>query len=136
MNIHKCFQWPLYGLLKQSIRREVGVLFLAPGILGVVHVLFGLQMFGLFMQNTYKNIWAPFTIFFVLYFIYYVLTTWLYTGIVLKKRLWKSCPASSNKNSQSKIVFHIFELVGLITADASFWTPFKEEVVKTALCFE
>ncbi|EMF0372681.1 hypothetical protein JRM59_002627, partial [Enterococcus faecium] len=63
MNIHKCFQWPLYGLLKQSIRREVGVLFLAPGILGVVHVLFGLQMFGLFMQNPYKNIWAPFTIF-------------------------------------------------------------------------
>ncbi|EPI13756.1 hypothetical protein D355_02496, partial [Enterococcus faecium SD1C-2] len=31
-----------------------------------------------------------------------------------------SCPASSNKNSQSKIVFHIFELVGLITADATF----------------
>ena len=75
------------GLLKQSIRREVGVLFLAPGILGVVHVLFGLQMFGLFMQNPYKDIWVPFTIFFVLYFIYYVLTTWLYTGIVLKKRL-------------------------------------------------
>ena len=43
------------GLLKQSIRREVGVLFLAPGILGVVHVLFGLQMFGLFMQNPYKR---------------------------------------------------------------------------------
>ncbi|MCV3188211.1 peptide ABC transporter permease [Enterococcus faecium] len=86
MNIHKCFQWSLYGLLKQSIRREVGVLFLAPGILGVVHVLFGLQMFGLFMQNPYKNIWAPFTIFFVLYFIYYVLTTWLYTRIVLQDK--------------------------------------------------
>ncbi|EME7170191.1 hypothetical protein OUS01_002669 [Enterococcus faecium] len=56
MNIHKCFQWSLCGLLKQSIRKEVGVLFLAPGILGVVHVLFGLQMFGLFMQNPYKNI--------------------------------------------------------------------------------
>ncbi|MCH0446212.1 peptide ABC transporter permease, partial [Enterococcus faecium] len=38
-------------------------------------------------QNPYKDIWVPFTIFFVLYFIYYVLTTWLYTGIVLKKRL-------------------------------------------------
>nr|WP_276035278.1 hypothetical protein [Enterococcus faecium] len=59
---------------------------LAPGILGVVHVLFGLQMFGLFMQNPYKNIWAPFTIFFVLYFIYYVLTTWLYTRIVLQDK--------------------------------------------------
>ena len=74
------------GLLKQSIRREVGVLFLAPGILGVVHVLFGLQMFGLFMQNPYKDIWVPFTIFFVLYFIYYVLTTWLYTRIVLQDK--------------------------------------------------
>ncbi|MFP9068816.1 ABC transporter permease, partial [Enterococcus faecalis] len=71
---------------KQSIRREVGVLFLAPGILGVVHVLFGLQMFDLFMQNPYKDIWVPFTIFFVLYFIYYVLTTWLYTRIVLQDK--------------------------------------------------
>ncbi|EFF32966.1 peptide ABC transporter permease [Enterococcus faecium] len=62
------------------------MLFLALGILGVVHVLFGLQMFGLFMQNPYKNIWAPFTIFFVLYFIYYVLTTWLYTRIVLQDK--------------------------------------------------
>ncbi len=53
-------------------------------------------------------------------FIYYVLTTWLYTGIVLKKEIVKSCPASSNKNSQAKIAPHIFRLVGLITADASF----------------
>ena len=83
------------------------MLFLAPGILGVVHVLFGLQMFGLFMQNPYKDIWVPFTIFFVLYFIYYVLTTWLYTGIVLKKDCEKAVP-SSNKNSQAKIAPHIW----------------------------
>ncbi|EJV49309.1 hypothetical protein HMPREF1345_01974 [Enterococcus faecium TX1337RF] len=38
----------------------------------------------------------------------------------VKKRLRKSCPASSNKNSQTKIVRHIFCLVGLITTDASF----------------
>ncbi|MDA3974761.1 ABC transporter permease [Enterococcus thailandicus] len=74
------------GLLKQSIRREIGVLFLAPGLLGVVHVLFGLQMFKLLMSDPYDNLWLPFTIFFVLYFIYYVITTWLYTGIVLKKK--------------------------------------------------
>lgn len=74
------------GLLKQSIRREIGVLFLAPGILGVVHVLFGLQMFKLLMSDPYDDLWIPFTIFFVLYFIYYVITTWLYTGIVLKKQ--------------------------------------------------
>jgi putative ABC transport system permease protein len=73
-------------LLKQSIRREIGVLFLAPGILGVVHVLFGLNMFKLLMSNPYYDLWIPFTIFFVLYLVYYVLTTWIYTGIVLKKK--------------------------------------------------
>ncbi|WP_225974918.1 hypothetical protein, partial [Enterococcus faecium] len=36
------------------------------------------------------------------------------------QRLRKSCPASSNKNSQTKIVPHILRLVELITADASF----------------
>ncbi|EJY06095.1 hypothetical protein HMPREF1361_02479, partial [Enterococcus faecium ERV1] len=40
---------------------------------------------------------------------------------------------SSNKNSQTKIAPHIFRLAGLITADASFGTPFKEEVVKSAI---
>ncbi|EME8160654.1 FtsX-like permease family protein [Enterococcus faecium] len=74
------------SLLKQSIRREIGVLFLAPGLVGVVHVLFGLQMFTLLMSDPYKNLWIPFVIFFVLYFIYYAMTTWLYIGIVLKKR--------------------------------------------------
>ena len=47
----------------------------------------------------------------------------------VNQRLWKSCPASSNKNSQTKIASHIFRLIGRITADASFWTPFKKEVV-------
>ncbi|MFV0558738.1 MAG: FtsX-like permease family protein [Enterococcus sp.] len=72
-------------LLKQSIRREIGVLFALPAMLGTVHVLFGLQMFKLFMQDPYAGIWIPFAIFFVLYFAYYVLTTWIYTNIVLKK---------------------------------------------------
>ncbi|WP_176747393.1 hypothetical protein [Enterococcus sp. HMSC076E04] len=29
-------------------------------------------------------------------------------------------PASSNKNSQAKTAYHVFELAGFITADASF----------------
>ena len=37
-----------------------------------------------------------------------------------KSEVVKSCPASSHKNSQTKIASHIFRLVGLITADASF----------------
>lgn len=72
-------------LLKQSIRREIGVLFLAPGILGAIHVLFGLKLFETLMANPYDNVLISFTIFFVMYFVYYALTTWLYTGIVLKR---------------------------------------------------
>ena len=73
------------GLLRQSIRREIGVLFLAPGILGAIHVLFGLRLFELLMNDPYRDVLIPFGIFFVMYFIYYVLTVWLYTSIVLKR---------------------------------------------------
>ncbi len=59
------------NLLKQSIRREIGVLFLAPGILGDT-CIFGLQMFTVLMSDPYHDIWIPFLIFFVLYFVYYV----------------------------------------------------------------
>lgn len=72
-------------LLKQSIRKEIGILFLVPGLLGVTHVLFGLQLFTTLLSEPYSNIWLPFLIFFVLYFIYYVLTIWIYTGIVMKR---------------------------------------------------
>lgn len=72
-------------LLKQSIRKEIGILFLVPGLLGVTHVLFGLQLFKTLLTEPYSNIWVPFLIFFVLYFIYYVLTVWIYTGIVMKR---------------------------------------------------
>ncbi|SPC35909.1 FtsX-like permease family protein [Latilactobacillus fuchuensis] len=74
------------GLLRQSIAKEIGVLFLLPGIVGVIHVLFGLQLFKTIMLDPYHNLWLPFGIFIVLYGLYYVLTTWLYQGIVLKKR--------------------------------------------------
>lgn len=73
------------GLLKQSIRREIGVLFFAPGIVGIIHVLFGLQMFSMFLSNPYQTIWLPFALFFFLYFLYYCVTVWLYQDIVLKK---------------------------------------------------
>lgn len=74
------------SLLKKSIRREIAVLFLAPGILGAIHVLFGLKMFTGLLSEPYAGIWLPFLIFFVLYFFYYLLTIWLYTDIVLKKK--------------------------------------------------
>lgn len=73
-------------LLRQSIRREIGVLFLAPGILGAVHVWFGLKMFTPLLADPYHNVWVSFMIFFVMYFVYYVLTVLLYTGIVLNRK--------------------------------------------------
>lgn len=73
------------SLLKRAIFKEIGILFLLPGILGSIHVLFGLQMFKNFLSQPYHNIWIPFTIFIVLYALYYFTTIWIYTSIVLPK---------------------------------------------------
>ena len=75
------------SLLNQSINREIFVLFALPGILGIIDVLFGLQMFkSFFNNNPYQNIQYPIIIFVVLYLLYYFLTTWLYKLIVLPKK--------------------------------------------------
>lgn len=72
-------------VLKQSIRNEIGVLFLLPGVLGIIDVLFGLRLFKALLPKPYMGIWLPFLIFIVLYFIYYAVTVKLYENIVLKK---------------------------------------------------
>lgn len=74
-------------LLRSSIRREIGVLFLAPAIMGIVHVLFGLQMFQVtrILEHAYSNIWIPFLIFIILYLGYYFVTVTLYNAIVIPK---------------------------------------------------
>lgn len=72
-------------VLKKSIRNEIGVLFLIPGILGVVDVLFGLRLFTALLPHPYMGFWLPFLIFIVLYFIYYIVTVKLYENIVLNK---------------------------------------------------
>jgi Predicted ABC-type transport system involved in lysophospholipase L1 biosynthesis, permease component len=73
-------------LLKSSIRKELGTLFLLPGILGIIHVLFGLKMFKEFLHNPYQGIWIPFSIFLGLYTLYYVVTVVIYTSVVLPKK--------------------------------------------------
>ena len=74
------------SLLKSSIAKEIGILFALPAALGVVDVLFGLQLFkSILGMNTYDKLWIPFTIFGVLYVIYYFLTVVLYQHIVLQK---------------------------------------------------
>jgi putative ABC transport system permease protein len=74
------------SLLRQSINREIFVLFALPGALGIIDVLFGLQMFKVFFKDPYYNIQYPIIIFIALYSLYYFLTTWLYKLIVLPKQ--------------------------------------------------
>lgn len=71
--------------LKNSINTEIGVLFALPAILGMIHVLFGLQLFRMIMINPYQDLWIPFTGFLVLYGIYYWITTAIYQKLVLSK---------------------------------------------------
>lgn len=70
-------------LLKGSIKKELGLLFLAPGIVGAIHVLFGLKMFTTLLQNPYNGIVLPFALFGIIYAGYYLLTVKLYEKIVL-----------------------------------------------------
>lgn len=72
-------------LLKHSIAKEIGTLFALPAVLGVIDVLFGLQFFRSLLPNPYDKIWIPFTLFLVLYVVYYLITVKLYEGIVLRK---------------------------------------------------
>ena len=74
-------------VLRRSIRQEIGVLFLLPGIVGMIHVLFGLQLFKMILQAPYDNLIVPFGVFIVLYGLYYLITTWMYQSIVINKDL-------------------------------------------------
>lgn len=71
--------------LRGAINKEIAVLFILPGIVGVIHVLFGLQMFKFLMVvSPYTGIWLPFVIFAGLYLLYYLLTVTIYRRIVLQ----------------------------------------------------
>ena len=70
-------------LLKKSLRQELFFVFLAPALLGVVHVLVGLKMFAIFLPDPYAYILLPFALYTTIYFGYYLVTVVLYQGIVL-----------------------------------------------------
>lgn len=74
------------SLLKHSINRELLVLFVIPGVLGIIDVLFGLQMFKPLMIDPYYNISILVGIFVIMYLGYYFLTSWLYKLIVLPEK--------------------------------------------------
>ncbi|MGE6964334.1 FtsX-like permease family protein [Bacillus thuringiensis] len=72
-------------LLTKSIYKELFLVFLFPAIVGIVHVLIGMNIFEGFVINPYFRIWLPIVIFIVIYAIYYFITVQLYKGIVLPK---------------------------------------------------
>lgn len=76
-----------HQLLEYSIAQEIGTIFLLPALLGIVHVLFGLQMFKVttLIHEPYKNLIIPIGIFLVLYAFYYLITDFIYQKKVLRK---------------------------------------------------
>ncbi|WP_404454654.1 FtsX-like permease family protein [Virgibacillus necropolis] len=75
------------SLLTRSIYKELFLVFLFPAILGLVHVLVGMQMFSFILVEPYTKIWFPISIFIVIYGIYYWLTVQMYKRIVLPKEV-------------------------------------------------
>jgi len=72
-------------LLTKSIYKELFLVFLFPAIVGIAHVLVGMNIFGFILIDPYFRIWVPIVIFLVIYAIYYFITVQLYKGIVLPK---------------------------------------------------
>ncbi|EJR25152.1 MULTISPECIES: ABC transporter permease [Bacillus cereus group] len=73
-------------LLTKSIYKELFLVFLFPAIIGMAHVLVGMNIFSYFLINPYFRIELPIIIFIVIYAIYYFITVQLYKGIVLPKK--------------------------------------------------
>jgi putative ABC transport system permease protein len=73
------------SLLAKSIYRELFTLFLFPALVGLVHVVVGMQMFSFIIIEPYTKIWIPVGIFLLIYGIYYILTVQMYKKIVLPK---------------------------------------------------
>ncbi|EOO29536.1 ABC transporter permease [Bacillus cereus VD133] len=72
-------------LLTKSIYKELFLVFIFPAIVGIAHVLVGMNIFGFILVDPYFRIWVPIIIFVVIYAIYYFITVQLYKGIVLPK---------------------------------------------------
>ncbi|MBG9615782.1 FtsX-like permease family protein [Bacillus cereus] len=72
-------------LLTQSIYKELFFIFLVPAIVGIVHVLVGMNMFSPLLIDPYFRIWLPLVIFVLIYLIYYFITVQLSKKIVLPK---------------------------------------------------
>ncbi|HDR3964350.1 TPA: ABC transporter permease, partial [Bacillus anthracis] len=56
-----------------------------PAIIGISHVLVGLNLFSFILVDPFVKVWVPIGIFLVIYFIYYWITVQLYKGMVMPK---------------------------------------------------
>lgn len=74
-----------YNLLTKSIYKELFLVFLFPAIIGIAHVLVGMNMFSFILIDPYFRVWLPICIFIFIYAVYYMITVQLYKGIVLPK---------------------------------------------------
>ncbi len=73
-------------LLENSLSREIFIIFLFPGILGLLHVFVGMRMFTFIMDEPYYRLWVSILIFLAIYSCYYFFTVHLYRKIVLPKQ--------------------------------------------------
>ncbi|WP_054027308.1 ABC transporter permease [Bacillus sp. FJAT-28004] len=72
--------------LSRSIYHELFLVFLFPGIVGLTHVLVGMNLFSFILSEPYYRLWIPIALFAAIYAAYYLLTVRLYQNIVLSKR--------------------------------------------------
>ncbi|GAA0361473.1 ABC transporter permease [Bacillus horti] len=73
-------------VLVRSIYKEMLFVFTFPALLGLLHVLIGMNMFSFIIIDPYAKIWIPIVLFLGIYSLYYFVTVQLYKGIVLPKK--------------------------------------------------
>lgn len=74
------------SLLTKSIYKEILFIYAIPAIVGIAHVLIGMQMFKILLLHPYYHIWISLSVFGAIYLLYYFITVQLYKGIVLPKK--------------------------------------------------
>jgi putative ABC transport system permease protein len=72
--------------LSRSIYHELFLVFLFPGIVGLLHVLVGMRLFAFILVEPYYKLWIPLALFGAIYSAYYLLTVKLYQQLVLPSR--------------------------------------------------
>ncbi|WP_139997061.1 FtsX-like permease family protein [Paenibacillus paridis] len=72
--------------LSRSIYHELFLVFLFPGIVGLLHVLVGMRLFAFILVEPYYKLWIPLALFVAIYSAYYLLTVKLYQQLVLPSR--------------------------------------------------